>query len=79
MEYPQKERCPKNLRMTLKDLRDAKGLTQMEVAVKLGTNPTTVSNWERGVQEPRLNQIPSLAKLYGVTADELIQAVQNSK
>jgi transcriptional regulator with XRE-family HTH domain len=65
--------------MTLKDLREAKSLTQMEVAVRLNTTPTTVSNWERGVQEPRLNQIPSLAQLYGVTADELIRAVQNSK
>jgi transcriptional regulator with XRE-family HTH domain len=68
-----------NLRMTLKDLREAKSLTQMEVAVKIGTTPTTVSNWERGAQEPRLAQIQALAKLYGVSADEIIQAVQNSK
>ncbi len=65
--------------MTLKDLREAKSLTQMEVAIELKTTPGTISNWERGVQEPRLAQIQALAKLYGVSADKIIQAVQDSK
>ncbi|MBA2678215.1 MAG: helix-turn-helix transcriptional regulator [Ktedonobacteraceae bacterium] len=65
--------------MTLKELREAKNLTQLEVAYELKTTPGTISNWERGVQEPRLNQVQSLAKLYGVSTDEIIRAVQNSK
>jgi transcriptional regulator with XRE-family HTH domain len=65
--------------MTLKELREAKGLTQMEVAVKLGTTPTTVSNWERGEQVPRTSQIPALAQLYGVSLQQVFEAIENSK
>jgi len=65
--------------MTLRQLREARGLTQLEVATELKTYPGTVGNWERGVQEPRLAQITALAKLYGVTEGEIIQAIQNPK
>ena len=68
-----------NLRMTLKELREAKNLTQLDVAYKLGTTPTTVSNWERGIQEPRSSQIPALAELYGVTLHQIFEAIKNSK
>ena len=65
--------------MTLKELREAKSLTQLEVAIKLGITPNTVGNWERGVQEPRFSQVPALAELYGVTIQEIYEAVKNSK
>ncbi len=65
--------------MTLKELREAKFLTQLQVAIKLGVNPTTVSNWERGIQDPRLAQIPILAELYGVTTQQIIDAVKAAK
>ena len=67
------------LRMTLRELREAKGLTQLEVAIELKTTPGTISNWERGAQEPRLAQVTALSKLYGVTEIVIIQAVRNSK
>ena len=65
--------------MTLKGLREAKGLTQLEVAYKLGITPNTVGNWERGVQEPRFSQVPALAELYGVTLQQIYDAVNRSK
>lgn len=65
--------------MTLKDLREARSLTQLEVAIKLGTTPGTISNLERGIQEPRLSQISALADLYGVTLDQMVLAVKKSK
>ena len=32
----------------LRELRAAEGLTQMQLAQRLGTSPTTVCQWERG-------------------------------
>jgi len=65
--------------MTLKELREAKSLTQLEVAIKLGTTPTTISNWERGAQEPRSSLIQALAQIYGVSLAEIFDAIKNSK
>jgi transcriptional regulator with XRE-family HTH domain len=56
---------------TLKDLREAAFLTQMEVAQRLGVAYTTVNNWEHGKFKPRLRFIPQLAELYGVTPQEI--------
>lgn len=36
-------------------LRLRAGLTQMEVAIALGKQPSTISDWERGVKRPRLS------------------------
>ncbi len=56
---------------TIRELRDAKGLTQLEVAYQLGVTPATVSNWERGVYEPKVTQLRALARLFGVSMDDI--------
>jgi transcriptional regulator with XRE-family HTH domain len=38
---------------TIRTLRRRLGWTQSELAVRLGTDPVTVSRWERGVSLPR--------------------------
>jgi transcriptional regulator with XRE-family HTH domain len=65
--------------MTLKELREAKSLTQLEVAFKLNTTPGTVGNWERGAQEPRLSQVIALAELYEVPIEQIVEAIKNPK
>ena len=37
----------------LKELRKEKGLTQMDLAVKVGVSLTTIRMWEGGVSEPK--------------------------
>ena len=56
---------------TVRQLRVAAGLTQLQVAVQLGVTPTTVYLWERGVREPRARQLQQLAKLFEVSADDI--------
>jgi len=56
---------------TIKELREEAGLTQFQLAVKVGVTPTTVSAWERGVYEPRASQLRKLAQLFGVAMDEI--------
>jgi transcriptional regulator with XRE-family HTH domain len=56
---------------TIRELREERGWTQLEVAIKLGVTPLTIGNWERNVTEPRASQRRALARLYGVSMDEL--------
>jgi len=65
--------------MTLKELRESKFLTQIQVAASLQVAVATVSNWERGVQTPRLRQMVELAELFGVTPEQIRTAAENSK
>lgn len=55
----------------LKKFRLAKNMTQEQVAERLAVNPQTVSRWECGTTLPDALTLPVLAKLYGVTVDDL--------
>ncbi len=52
---------------SLRGLREAKGLTQFDVAKELGVTITTVYNWERGTAEPYARHLLNLALLYDVS------------
>lgn len=58
--------------MTLKELRERAGKTQAEVALKMHVDQAAVSNWERGINRPLRKYHKKLAKLYGVTVEELL-------
>ena len=57
----------------LKALRTGKGLSQEEVAERLGVSPQSVSKWEHGRNNPELSVLLPLARLLGVSADELLE------
>lgn len=48
------------------------GLTQQQVADRLGVSYQAVSKWETGVACPNVELLPDLAALLGVTTDELL-------
>lgn len=56
----------------LKSLRVSKGLTQQQVADQLFLSPKTISKWENGDGLPDITIISSVASLYDVTVDELL-------
>ncbi len=56
---------------TIKQLREAKGWTQVELANKLSVAPSTIYNWERGRFEPRLKQLRDLARALGVSMNDI--------
>lgn len=58
----------------LAGIRVTAGLTQLDVAKALGITQTAVSSWERGDGSPKLDKIPQLAKLYGVSEQDIISA-----
>lgn len=54
-------------------LRKECGMTQLELADKMGVTDKAVSKWERDLSCPDVNTIPKLAELFGVSVDELMQ------
>ena len=59
--------------MTLKELRLAAGLQQADVAKRLHVTETAVSNWELGKNAISQKYHKKLAKLYGVSVEELME------
>ena len=55
----------------LKKYRLNKNLTQEKAAESLGVNSQTVSRWECGTTLPDVLMLPEIARLYGVTVDDL--------
>lgn len=52
--------------------RRERGLTQGQVAVRLGISRQAVSKWEHGQSAPDLDNLARLADLFGCTVDELL-------
>ena len=61
-----------SLHIRLKHFRNLKGLSQTEVAEKLGLSRQAISNWEANKSYPDLDNIVLLSKLYDVSVDELL-------
>lgn len=53
-------------------LRKSKGLSQEELAEKLGVSRQAVSRWELGSTTPDLTNLKQLSEVFGVSADYLI-------
>lgn len=51
--------------------RNKAGLSQMELADRLGVSRQAVSRWESGDTTPTMDKLKALAKLYGVSLDWL--------
>lgn len=53
----------------IKSLRKSRGLTQTELAEKLGLRCSTVSGYETGYRTPKVRELESIAKFFGVGLD----------
>lgn len=65
----------KSLGETLKEYRTQCGITQEFVAEHLGVSRQAVSKWENGTSDPSTANLLALAKLFGVSASELLKNV----
>ena len=57
----------------IKKYREAKKITQAEIAELLGVSPATVSKYEAGTLEPNIESIKKLSELFDVSIDELLK------
>ncbi len=76
--HTSKERSRENMKkqtlgMMIASLRKEKGMTQLELADKMGVTDKAVSKWERDLSCPDINSIPQLSEILGVSVDELMQ------
>lgn len=53
-------------------LRKESGMTQMELADRLGISYQAVSSWERGSTMPDISKLPLLADSFGVSIDDIL-------
>ncbi|MEZ4522214.1 MAG: helix-turn-helix transcriptional regulator [Thermomicrobiales bacterium] len=56
---------------TIRELREQRGMSQMDLAVEIGVTLPTIGNWERNIYEPKASQFRKLARFFGVPMDEI--------
>ena len=58
--------------MSFLSARERTGLTQKEVAERLGIDQSAVSLWENGKTSPRVSLLVKLPELYHCSLDDLL-------
>ena len=58
--------------LRLKELRQERGVRQIELAKKLDLSKGIISLWENGQREPNMYSLIKLAKFFNVTIDYLV-------
>jgi len=61
-------------RLLVREARRLAGLTQAELAERLGTTQSAVSRWERGDDEPRVGTLAAILHACGLEADLAFRA-----
>ena len=59
----------------LKELRMARGMSQMQLARAVGISQSAIAKWELGKTEPTASAIILLAGFFGETTDYLLGVV----
>ena len=65
--------------MRLKELRKAKGISQLKLALDLNTTQNTISRYETGEREPSINELIKIADYFNVSIDYLLKRTNNPK
>ena len=68
----------RSLGEVLKEHRVRCKMTQEFVAESLGVSRQAVSKWETGTADPSTSNLLALAKLFGVSAEELLRQVDRT-
>ena len=63
----------------LKDLRKEKGITQEQLAEKLGVSGRTISRWETGYNMPDISLLVEIAEYFDVSIPEIIKGERKSE
>ena len=63
------------LAQNIKKYRQARGLTQEELAEHLGVSFQSVSRWENALSYPDIELIPEIAAFFAVSTDVLLPVV----
>jgi transcriptional regulator with XRE-family HTH domain len=68
-----------NIAMTIKEIREEKGITQIELAKLCGVQQATISDIERGkIKSPSVETAQRIARALGVTLENLFPVDSNT-
>jgi putative transcriptional regulator len=56
---------------TIRELRQERGWTQYELALRVGVHPQAVYLWESGRRTPQVPQLRKLGRLFEMCSDEI--------
>ena len=65
--------------MRLKEIRKAKGISQLKMAMDLSTNQNTISRYETGEREPGIAELIRIADYFNVSIDYLLGRTNNPR
>ena len=54
------------------DLRERSGMTQSDLALRMGVTRSGVNAWEMGISKPTLDNLIALSKIFHTTTDYLL-------
>ena len=74
-QSPERTEIKRSLGEALKVQRQRNRMTQEFVAESLGVSRQAVSKWENGTSDPSTSNLFALAKLYGISVEELLRDV----
>lgn len=63
----------------LQELRKNHGYSQEALSEKLGVSRQAISKWERGESSPDTDNLIALAKIYGITLDDILNPDKDIK
>lgn len=63
--------------MRLKELRKARRITQLKLAMDLNLTQNTVSRYETGEREPGIAELVRLADYFHISVDYLLERTDN--
>ena len=58
--------------MRFRELRTDKQMSMKQLAVAIGTTDAAISNWENGINEPKISYVIRLCEFFNVSADYLL-------
>lgn len=61
----------------IKELRESRGLSQLELAELLNTNQSQISRWEKSKNIPQTQSLEMIAEFFDVTADYILGLVDH--
>ena len=63
----------------IKQLREAAGMKQSELADRMNVRPPTVFKWENGMANPTIANLIQLSEIFGVSLDEVVGRKTNAQ
>ena len=63
--------------MKLKEIRKAKGISQLKLALDLNMSQNTISRYETGEREPGINELIKIADYFNISVDYLLGRTNN--